>query len=76
MKFLGGEMRGWEIPPEDILPYTPGSKVECILMIKEEFLITRDFYLSNEGEQYLCPHEAYVTAFFAGKKNASLAHLG
>lgn len=32
MKFMRGEIRGWEIPADDILPYTPGSKIECILM--------------------------------------------
>jgi hypothetical protein len=32
MKFMRGEIRGWEIPAEDVLPYTPGSKVECIVM--------------------------------------------
>jgi len=31
MRFIRGEIRGWEITPEDILPYTPGSKVECII---------------------------------------------
>ncbi len=32
MKFMNGEIRGWEIPAEDVLPYTPGSEVECIVM--------------------------------------------
>ncbi len=32
MKFMRGEIRGWDIPAEDVLPYTPGSKVECITM--------------------------------------------
>jgi len=32
MKFLRGEIRGWEIPAEDVLPYTPNSQVECIVM--------------------------------------------
>lgn len=32
MKFMKGEIRGWEIPAEDILPYTPNSRVECIAM--------------------------------------------
>ncbi len=32
MRFMRGEIRGWEIPAEDVLPYTPGSKVECIAM--------------------------------------------
>src|SRR6266571_5540915 len=32
MQFMRGEIRGWEIPAEDVLPYTPGSKVECIAM--------------------------------------------
>jgi hypothetical protein len=32
MRFMSGEIRGWEIPTEDVLPYTPGSKVECIIM--------------------------------------------
>lgn len=32
MQFLDGKIRGWEITPNDILPYTPGSKVECIIM--------------------------------------------
>jgi hypothetical protein len=32
MKFMRGEIRGWDIPAEDILPYTPNSEVECIVM--------------------------------------------
>jgi len=32
MRFMQGEMRGWEIPAEDVLSYTPGSQVECIMM--------------------------------------------
>jgi tetratricopeptide (TPR) repeat protein len=32
MRFMKGEIRGWDIPAEDILPYTPGSVLECILM--------------------------------------------
>ena len=32
MKFMDGKIRGWEIPANDILPYTSGSKVECIIM--------------------------------------------
>lgn len=30
--FLRGEIRGWDIPAEDILPYTPASRVECLIM--------------------------------------------
>lgn len=32
MRFMSGEIRGWDIPGEDVLPYTPGSSVECIVM--------------------------------------------
>ncbi|EFH86293.1 helix-turn-helix domain-containing protein [Ktedonobacter racemifer] len=32
MRFMNGEIRGWEIPAEDVLTYTPGSEVECIIM--------------------------------------------
>ena len=32
MKFMRGEIRGWEIPAEDVLPYTPNSELECIVM--------------------------------------------
>jgi hypothetical protein len=32
MKFMQGEIRGWGIPAADVLPYTPGSSVECIVM--------------------------------------------
>jgi len=32
MSFIEGKMRGWEIPAEDVLPFTPGSRMECILM--------------------------------------------
>jgi len=32
MRFLRGEMRGWEIPAEDVLPFTPKTEVECIMM--------------------------------------------
>ncbi len=29
---MAGEIHGWEIPAEDVLPYTPGSTLECIVM--------------------------------------------
>jgi hypothetical protein len=32
MRFMNGEIRGWEISPEDVLPFTPGSSMECIIM--------------------------------------------
>ncbi|HEX6479103.1 MAG TPA: hypothetical protein VF043_09685, partial [Ktedonobacteraceae bacterium] len=32
MKFMRGEIRGWEIPAENVLPYIPGSQIECIMM--------------------------------------------
>ncbi len=32
MRFMKGELRGWEISAEDVLSYTPGSNLECILM--------------------------------------------
>lgn len=32
MRFMRGEIRGWEIPAEDVLPYAPDSTVECIIM--------------------------------------------
>ncbi len=32
MRFMRGEIRGWEIPAEDVLPFTPGTEVECIMM--------------------------------------------
>ncbi len=32
VKFMKGEIRGWEIPAEDVLLYTPGSNIECIVM--------------------------------------------
>ncbi|MBV9689834.1 MAG: hypothetical protein JO202_08990 [Ktedonobacteraceae bacterium] len=32
MQFMRGEIRGWEIPATYVLPYTPNSQVECILM--------------------------------------------
>jgi hypothetical protein len=28
-KLLSGKMRGWDIKPEDILPFTPGVPLEC-----------------------------------------------
>jgi hypothetical protein len=31
-RFMHGEIRGWEIPADDVLPYTPGSTLECIVM--------------------------------------------
>ena len=31
-RFMNGEIRGWEIPADDVLPYTPGSTLECIVM--------------------------------------------
>ena len=31
-RFMDGELRGWDIPAEDVLPYTPGSTLECIVM--------------------------------------------
>lgn len=30
--WMNGEIREWEISAEDVLPYTPGSSVECIIM--------------------------------------------
>lgn len=32
MRFINGEIRGWEIGADDILQYTPGSEVECVIM--------------------------------------------
>src|SRR2546423_7694626 len=32
MRFMQGDIRGWDIPAEDVLPYTPGSVLECIVM--------------------------------------------
>lgn len=32
MRFMDGEIRGWEIPADDLLQFTPGSSVECITM--------------------------------------------
>ena len=32
MRFMQGEIRGWHIPTEDVLPYTPSSVLECIVM--------------------------------------------
>jgi len=32
MRFMRGEIRGWDIPAEDVVPFTPGSQIECILM--------------------------------------------
>jgi hypothetical protein len=32
MRFMSGEIRGWDIPGEDVLPYTSDSSVECIVM--------------------------------------------
>lgn len=32
MRFMSGEIRGWDIPGDDVLPYTPGRSVECIVM--------------------------------------------
>ena len=32
MRFIDGEIRGWEIPADDILQFDSGSTVECIIM--------------------------------------------
>lgn len=32
MRFMRAEIRGWEIAADDVLPYVPGSAVECIIM--------------------------------------------
>ncbi len=32
MQFINGEIRGWEIKPEDVLPFAPNSTMECIIM--------------------------------------------
>jgi hypothetical protein len=32
MRFIKGEIPGWDIPADDVLPYTPGSILECIVM--------------------------------------------
>ena len=31
-RFIDGEIRGWDIPAEDVLPYVSGSSFECIVM--------------------------------------------
>jgi hypothetical protein len=31
-RWMKGEIRAWEISTEDVLPYTPGSSVECIIL--------------------------------------------
>jgi hypothetical protein len=31
-QFMSGKIRGWEIKADDVLPFTPGSTMECILM--------------------------------------------
>src|SRR5712692_2410732 len=31
-RWMDGEIRTWEISAEDVLPYTPGSSAECIIM--------------------------------------------
>ena len=31
-RWLKGEIRAWEISTEDVLPYTPGSSMECIML--------------------------------------------
>jgi tetratricopeptide (TPR) repeat protein len=31
-RFMDGKMRGWEILADDVLPYTPNSTLECIVM--------------------------------------------
>jgi hypothetical protein len=32
MDFMEGKIRGWDIPADDVLPYTPGETLECIVM--------------------------------------------
>lgn len=32
MRFMDGDIRGWEIPTDDLLQFDPGSTVECIVM--------------------------------------------
>jgi hypothetical protein len=75
MKFLRGEIRGWEIPAEDIVPYAPGSNVECILMgmatTPETNAGKRAYYgrrLINGLIQFfyqLAQHDITVTKFYA-----------
>jgi hypothetical protein len=31
-KFMNGEIRGWQIAPEDIIPLVPGKPTECLIM--------------------------------------------
>lgn len=31
-QFMSGRVRGWELSIDDLLPYTPNSQVECIIM--------------------------------------------
>lgn len=31
-QFMSGRVRGWELSVDDLLPYTPHSQVECIIM--------------------------------------------
>lgn len=32
MQFMNGEIRGWDIQADDVLPFTPGVTMECIIM--------------------------------------------
>ncbi len=32
MQFMNGEIKGWDIKPDDVLPFIPGSTIECIIM--------------------------------------------
>lgn len=32
MQFINGEIRGWDIKADDVLPFTPNTTMECILM--------------------------------------------
>jgi|GraSoiStandDraft_42_1057292.scaffolds.fasta_scaffold50159_3 hypothetical protein len=32
MQFMNGEIRGWDIKADDVLPFTSGSTMECIIM--------------------------------------------
>ena len=75
MRFIRGEIRGWEIPPDEVLPFTSEDNLECIIMgmatIQDVSLTKRVQYGAKiisgfmEFLQDLAQRSVTITAFYA-----------
>jgi hypothetical protein len=74
-RFMEGEIRGWEISSDDVLPFTSGSRLECIIMgmaTTPDVDITRRTYYGRriiigimELFQELAQKDVIITKFYA-----------